>query len=88
MVTKNKSWEIIKECVGERIDLLAVKNHKVSTSRDKTYQFTIDMMSIDILFAFMERDEIRDVFFHPSSPPPGTHIDGIAQRYRVYVEYF
>ena len=87
-VTQEMSLQIISECVGDDAEFLNLRNHKKSSLKENMFQATINFMSLDILFSLMERDEVRNVFFHPSAPPPGGHIDGIAQRYRIYVEYF
>ena len=87
-VSEKESLEIITNCVGTDAEILNIRNHKKSSLRENTYQITINFMSLDILFSLMEIEEIKNVFFHPSAPPPGGHIDGIAQRYRLYVEYF
>jgi len=88
MITAKESLKVLEECFGNEIEFLNLKNHKKSAIRANTYQATINLMSIDILFALMEREVVKNVFFHPSAPPPGTHADGIAQRYRLYVEYY
>ena len=88
MVTIEESLRIIEGCLGDNREILGLKNHKKSKLKENTYQLTLNLMSIDILFSLMEKDKIKNVFFHPSSPPPGSHIDGIAQRYRIYIEYY
>tara|TARA_Y100000310_G_scaffold277369_1_gene295075 strand:- start:466 stop:741 length:276 start_codon:yes stop_codon:yes gene_type:complete len=88
MVTPEESLRIIEECLGNNREFLGLKNHKKSKLKKNTYQLTLNLMSIDVLFSLMEKDEIKNVFFHPSSPPPGTHIDSIASRYRIYIEYY
>jgi hypothetical protein len=35
----------------------------------------------------MEDPAVANVFFNPSIPPPGTGMDGISLRYKIYVEY-
>ena len=88
MVTENESYDIFMESVSDNGDFLELKNHCKCKWMDNTYQVTVNMISLEVVFSLMERDEVKNVFFHPSSPPPGTHVDGIAQRYRLYVEYY
>ena len=31
---------------------------------------------------------IKNVYFNPSVPPPGSGVDGISMRYKIYIEYY
>ena len=44
-------------------------------------------MSLDFLISLMEDEKIKNVYWNPSTPPPGGSIDSISMRYKVYVEY-
>jgi len=88
MVTKEESWKIFKQCFQDEIEVLGLKNHKESKFKENTFQATVNILSLDILFALMEVDMVKNVYFHPSSPPPGSGADPIAMRYRLYVEYY
>ena len=86
-VTKEPAINLIKQCIGEDQTFCVSKNFKLSSRRDSAIQFTINIISLDVLFSIMELDEVKNVYFHPSASPPGAHTP-MASRYRVYVEFY
>ena len=49
--------------------------------------FTVNMMSLDLLIAIMEHDQVDNVYFTPVAPAPGKGLDGLSMNYKVYVKY-
>lgn len=89
-MTKEESIEIIKKYLDpEQIRIMDLRNHKKYSLRedDKTFRFTVKLMSLDFLISLMEDKKIKNVYWNPSTPPPGGSIDSISMRYKVYVEY-
>jgi len=87
MVTLKEAIEIIDGCFANEKEFCVIKNFTKFKGRANTIRFTVNILSLDALFAIMELDEVRQVFFHPSMPPPSSHVDPIALRYRVYIEF-
>ena len=50
-------------------------------------EMTMEKMSLDALITLLEHPDVKNVYFHPSVAPPGSGVDGIALRYRVYFEF-
>ena len=72
----------------ENIILLRFANHrKMDRLGANIFRFTIQVISLDFVINLMEDESVKNVYFHPSSPPPGSGIDSISMRYKVYVEY-
>ena len=86
-VTVKEAIDLIKDCIGDDQDFCVAKNFKSSSRRKSSIQFTINVLSLDLLFSMMELDEVENVYFHPSSPPTRAHMYPTAMRYRVYVEF-
>ena len=85
-VTLSEITEIIKESFGEDVEFCKPKNYRISPRRENTIQFTVNILSLDVMFSLMERDEVENVFFHASASPPSSHVDPQAFRFRVYVQ--
>ena len=88
-VTEKESLRFLKTLI-KNADLLGInwQNHrKASNISDSTYRFTSEILSLDSLIKMIEHKKVKNVYWHPSVAPPGKGIDGIALRYRVYVEY-
>ena len=89
-MTKEESIKIIKKYLDpEQIEIMDLRNHKQYSlsGNDKIFRFTVKLMSLDFLISLMEDEKIRNVYWNPSTPPPGGSIDSISMRYKVYVEY-
>lgn len=68
-------------------DILNFKNHRKHNIRTNVYRFTIDLISLEFIISLMEDEEVKNVYWNPSVPPPGGSVDSISLRYKVYVEY-
>ena len=68
-------------------DILNFKNHRKHEIRKNVYRFTVDLISLEFIISLMEDEEVKNVYWNPSTPPPGGSIDSISLRYKVYVEY-
>ena len=86
-VTAASAIELIKECIGDDQDFCTARNFKTSTRKSSTVQFTINILSLDLLFSIMELEEVENVYFHPSAAPPKAHVSPTASRYKVYVQF-
>ena len=87
-LTLDESLELIRRHIPEEDTFLKFKNHKKHPILDNTYRFTVDLISLDFLISLMEEENVANVYFNPSVPPPGTGIDGISLRYKIYVQYY
>jgi len=87
-ITAKQSMEIIERNISEEESkIMDFKNHRPHKLLENTFRFTVSLISLDFLISLMEEPNIRNVYFNPSAPPPGTGIDGISLRYKVYVQY-
>ena len=87
-MTENESREIITRNIDDDASLIMdFKNHKKHNILENTYRFTVSLISLDFLISLMEEEKVKNVYFNPSAPPPGTGIDGISLRYKIYVQY-
>ena len=86
-LTLNESSSIISKYVKDENEILNFKNHRKHSLRDNTFRFTLDLISLEFLISLMEDENVKNVYFNPSMPPPGGSIDSISLRYKVYVEY-
>lgn len=87
MITENQAIEIIEAGFAEDLAFCAPKNFKISQRKPNTVQFTVNILSLDVLFSLMESEEVENVYFHPSVAPPRSHVDASASRYRIYVKF-
>ena len=88
-VSEKESLRFLKTRI-KNAELLGINwaNHRpASNVSEDTYRFTAEMMSLDALIKMLEHQKVKNVYWHPSVAPPGKGVDGIALRYRVYVEY-
>tara|TARA_B100000123_G_C25439098_1_gene300799 strand:- start:135 stop:422 length:288 start_codon:yes stop_codon:yes gene_type:complete len=69
-------------------DILNFKNHRKHNIRPNVFRFTVDLISLEFIISLMEDDEVKNVYWNPSVPPPGGSVDSISLRYKVYVEYY
>ena len=86
-VTQKQAIKLIEDCIGEDQGFCHAKNFRLSSNKEDTVQFTINILSLDLLFSIMEMEEVENVYFHPSASPPKTHLSPTASRYRVYVHF-
>jgi len=87
-LTEAESMEVLRthmESINQY--LVGFSNHKKFRKAVNTYRFTVRVISFDFIISLMEDDAVKNVYFAPSSPPPGGGIDSISMRYKVYVEY-
>ncbi|HAI41091.1 MAG TPA: hypothetical protein DCM40_24775 [Maribacter sp.] len=80
------------EILGYHLDgvnqfLVGFDNHRKFPRSKNTFRFTVKVISFDFIISLMEDEAVRNVYFSPSSPPPGGALDAISMRYKVYVEY-
>lgn len=87
-LTSEESLQILNKHISEKDSILGFKNHRFHDLLPNTYRFTVDLISLDFLISIMEDEQVKNVYFNPSAPPPGSGIDGISWRYKVYVQYF
>jgi hypothetical protein len=87
-LTLKESLELIREHIPEEDSFLNLKNHRKHNLLENTFRFTVDLISLDFLISLMEEECVQNVYFNPSVPPPGTGIDGISLRYKIYVQYY
>lgn len=89
LIQPEESLSIIKKHIGEEEDaIMEFKNHRKHDLMPNTYRFTVSLISLDFLISLMEDEQVKNVFFNPSVPPPGTGIDGISLRYKIYIQYY
>ena len=90
--TKNKeidfdtAKEIVTTVLESREEFLGINWNNFRKIND-LYQTTMEKMSLDALITLLEHPDVKNVYFHPSVAPPGSGVDGIALRYRVYFEF-
>ena len=86
--TLEESATLVKRHIEEDYqNLLNFKNHKKHAITPNTFRFTVDFISLDFLIGLMEEEQVKNVYFNPSVPPPGGSFDGISMRYKVYIRY-
>lgn len=87
-LTLKQSLAVIEKYVKDENEILNFKNHRKHPIRKNTFRFTLDLISLEFLISLMEDEQVKNVYFNPSVPPPGGSIDSISLRYKVYVEYY
>jgi len=88
-VTEEESLKILKPFM-DREKFVKCTNHMPFPSKGfgpGVYRFTVNMMSLDLLIAIMEHDQVDNVYFTPVAPAPGKGLDGLSMNYKVYVKY-
>ena len=68
-------------------EILNFKNHRKHQIRPNVFRFTVDLISLEFIISLMEDEQVKNVYWNPSLPPPGGSVDSISLRYKVYVEY-
>ena len=83
------SLELVTQYVSEYLDIIDLRNHKKYklSKRDNVYRFTVKAISLDFLQKVASDKRVKNVFFSPSTPPPGGGFDSISMRYKIYIEY-
>lgn len=87
-LTLEESHSILVKHIAGKEKLLQFKNHRKYTKLSNTFRFTVSIISLDFLITLMEDENIANVYFNPAIPPPGTGMDGVSLRYKIYVEYY
>ena len=87
-LTLEESHETLIKHIEGKETLLQFKNHRKYTKLENTFRFTVSIISLDFLITLMEDKNIQNVYFNPAIPPPGTGMDGVSLRYKIYVEYY
>ena len=86
--TLEESLEVIKRHIEiDGNEILNFKNHRKHHLRPNVYRFTVDLISLEFIISVMEDEEVKNVYWNPTVPPPGGSIDSISLRYKIYVEY-
>lgn len=86
--TLEESLEIISKYIEqEGNEILKFKNHRKYEIRPNVFRFTVDLISLEFIISLMEDEEVKNVYWNPSVPPPGGSVDSISLRYKIYVEY-
>ena len=85
--TIEEAMEVIASYIPEGDSFMNFRNLRKHSIMTNTYRFTVDIVSLDFLISLMEDEKILNVYFNPSIPPPGTGIDGISLRYKIYVQF-
>ncbi len=85
--TIEKAKEIVMSYIPAEDSFMNFRNLREHSIMNNTYRFTVDIVSLDFLISLMEDESILNVYFNPSVPPPGTGIDGISLRYKIYVQF-
>jgi len=86
--TLEESLEIISKYIEqEGNQILKFKNHRKHEIRPNVFRFTVDLISLEFIISLMEDEEVKNVYWNPSVPPPGGSVDSISLRYKIYVEY-
>ena len=88
--SEEESVALIEKYIEPYRDIIRFKNHKKYPieNRKNTYRFTARLISLDFLLKMAEDKRVKNVFFSPSTPPPGQGVDSISMRYKIYVEYY
>ena len=87
-ITPQESIKLITSHISEQESkIMDFKNHRKHKLLENTYRFTVSLISLDFLISLMEEPRVSNVYFNPSAPPPGTGVDGISLRYKIYVQY-
>ena len=84
--TEQESNEILEAYFLDS-QLYSFKNHRKFRKLENTFRFTLSALSYQVLSRMHDDERIKNIYFHPSSAPPGGAMDGVSLRYRVYVEY-
>ena len=88
-ITTEESLQILKP-LAEKEEFINFSGHRKFPHKglgDNVYRFTINIMSLDLLISIMEHDQVKNVYFTPSSPATGQGMDSISMIYKVYVKY-
>ena len=88
-LSSGESLAILKEYLdSNENEILNFKNHRKHNLKKNTFRFTTDLISLDLLISLRDDKRIKNVYFNPSVPPPGSGVDGISMRYKIYIEYY
>ena len=82
-----ESMTILSSFIQDENEILGFKNHRKHHLRPNVYRFTVDLISLEFIISLMEDEDVKNVYWNPTVPPPGGSIDSISLRYKIYVEY-
>ena len=87
---EEESRSLILEYIEDYKDIVDFRNHKKFAlgNRGNVFRFTVKLVSLDFLGKMASDKRVKNVFYSPSTPPPGAGIDSISMRYKIYVEYY
>ena len=86
--TLEQSLNVLKRHIEiDGNEILNFKNHRKHNLRPNVYRFTVDLISLEFIISLMEDEDVKNVYWNPTVPPPGGSIDSISLRYKIYVEY-
>lgn len=88
-VSEKESLRLLKTIFKGQDEFLGINwgNHRKADLAEDCYRITMNLLSLNTLIKLMENRKVKKVFFHPSAAPFGSGADGIALRYRLYIQY-
>lgn len=90
MIEKQEYFNIINQYITEDMkSVMDFRNFREWNLEEKeTFRFTVRLLSLEFLLNLMEDERVKNVYWSPSTPPPGGGTDSISLRYKVYVEFY
>lgn len=88
--TSEDSLQLIEDYLGEDLAIVDIQSHrpyKKFKNREKLFQFTIRLLSLDLLARLGNDKRVKNVYFASRHPHPGGGADAISLRHKVIVEY-
>ena len=88
-ITEQESLKLLKTIFKEEDPLFGInwENHRKEEKIDDCYRITLNLLSLDSLLKISNHSKVKRVLFHPSAAATGAAMDGIALRYRLYIQY-
>lgn len=87
MISLKEATQIIKDAFDEDVDFCQPKNYRLFNKKDNTVALTVNILSLDVLFALMEHDLVENVYFHATASPAKSHLGPADFRFRLYVQF-
>ena len=85
-----ESLSLIESYLGDDISIVDLQSHrpyKKFKNREKLFQFTIRLLSLDLLARLGNDKRVKNVYFASRHPHPGGGADPISLRHKVIIEY-